>query len=73
MGDPQVWAQEGGVLGLIVLALFIYIVFLHKEHRLERKEWREDATKREESTLTTINRLEAAFQRLLESVHGRNN
>ncbi len=35
---PGPWA-EFGLPGLVIFALFCYLVFLIKEHRAERQEW----------------------------------
>jgi hypothetical protein len=59
--------MEYGILGLIVLALSLYILKREKEtrqfmddintsHRTERKEWRDEITKQSTKSMETIDR-----------------
>lgn len=52
MGEPAMWAEEGGLIGLVVLALFVVLIFVVRsflkflremmaDHRAERIEDRE--------------------------------
>lgn len=38
----EVWAQYGGFAGLISAVLFYILWSMLKEHKIERREWKED-------------------------------
>jgi len=72
---------ESGVVGIIavlLLASFIlckYVMRLYKDHKAERKEWRDDSNRREdraiavqERVITTIASLEATIKVIANGV-----
>ena len=72
MGEPGTWA-EFGLPGLVIFALFASIFFIVKtgltsitkindSHKDERKEWRSEATARQESTNVVIKELSEAIK-----------
>lgn len=50
------WA-EFGLAGLVIGALFFVLVMLYRSHREERKEWRDEASQREERGTSAIDGL----------------
>lgn len=57
------WA-EFGLAGAVIGALFFTLWFLLRLHKDERKEWKDDAGKRDEQVTTVINKLTDAVKDL---------
>lgn len=48
--DPVSWAQFG-LAGLVIMALFLYLIAKDKSHKDERSEWRSDVCKQNRDLL----------------------
>jgi len=70
---PTDWMQYGA-LGMIVVFLVWYIINLTKQHREERKEWRQDTQQLIRDNIQTNKELTSAIQNLkgiLETIQRR--
>ena len=65
----EVYLQYG-VLGMSVIALARYVMYLHKEQKIERREWRNSYDKNTEATNRKSNII-AELKSVLESIDRR--
>lgn len=59
--DANSWT-EFGISGMVIGALFSGLWYVMKNHREERKEWREDANSRQDKTDKVIKDLTKAIK-----------
>lgn len=59
--EPSVWA-EYGLGGLVILALFVFLFWISRQHRDERKEWRQDAERRDDKLTSALGDLKDAVK-----------
>ena len=64
LANPEAWSQAGGILGLIIMALFVFAAFQIKEHRAERREWRKDSK-------DSSDKMTAALEKLTDTIRDR--
>lgn len=64
---------EYGILGVFSVCLMAFIVYVHMSHKSERKEWREDAKKRDEDVAKASEKLADAIAQLSRDIHSRKN
>ncbi len=59
--EPNTWAQFG-FGGLVSLALFVFLFWISRQHRDERKEWRQDAERRDDKLTDALGELKDAVK-----------
>ncbi|MEE9117848.1 MAG: hypothetical protein V3U02_04535 [Calditrichia bacterium] len=59
---------EYGALGAVVVALIYYLHHLRKDHKAERKEWREQADKQYDKLIEIVDRNTKAYIELKDLI-----
>lgn len=61
------WAQFG-LAGVVIAALFAFLIFLFRSHQQERTEWRQDIRKMFDDSTHAVNNLEKVTNELSNAV-----